>query len=103
GGGAAVEVAVAGPAGWSATACASSASQRWYLATGSTDRDASLSITLFNPFPDDAIVDLSFGTDQGPTAPAEFQGLIVPARGMLSVNVGDHVRRRLDVSTTVVA
>ena len=103
GGGAAVELLVVGTGGWSATACASTASEEWYFATGSTDRDTTQLISLLNPFPDDAIVDLSFATDQGPSAPAEFQGLIVPARGLLVVNIADHVRRRSDVATTAKA
>jgi hypothetical protein len=103
GGGAVVELFVAGPAGWDVTPCATSASRKWYFATGSTDRDANLSISLFNPFPEDAVVDLSFATDQGPSEPNEFQGVIVPGRGLTMVNVGDHVRRRVLVATTVTA
>ncbi|MDQ1397020.1 MAG: hypothetical protein QOG64_2279 [Acidimicrobiaceae bacterium] len=103
GGAAAVELTVNGPGGWDSTPCASAASDRWYFATGTTDRDATLLVTLFNPFPGDAIVDLSFATDQGPSVPGEFQGLIVPAGRLTVVNVGDHVRRRADVATTVVA
>ena len=103
GGGAVVDLFVIGPSGWDASPCASTASQHWYFATGSTDRDTTLSISLLNPFPEDAIVDLSFATDQGPSQPNEFQGVIVPGRGLTIVNVGDHVRRRVDVATTVTA
>src|SRR5436305_1401772 len=69
----------------------------------STERDDALHIELFNPFPGDAIVDLSFTTDEGATVPHDFQGLVVPARGMIVVDVGSHVRRRADIATTVVA
>jgi hypothetical protein len=103
GGSAAVELTVNRPGAWDSTPCASAASDHWYFATGTTDRDATLLLTLFNPFPGDAIVDLAFATDQGPSVPGEFQGLIVPAGRMTVVNVGDHVRRRADVATTVVA
>jgi len=56
-----------------------------------------------DPFPDDAIADLSFTTDQGRIEPADFKGLVVPGRGLLVVDVGQHVRRRDLVATTVVA
>ena len=58
GGGGVVELFSGGPTGWDGTACATSASRKWYFATGSTDRDNNLSISLFNPFPEDAVVDL---------------------------------------------
>jgi hypothetical protein len=51
---------------------------------------------LFNPFPGDAIVDLSFATDQGPSTPPDFQGVVVPARGVKALDVGEHVRRRVE-------
>ena len=77
------------------------ASTRWYFAEGNTSKDAVYLLSLFNPFPEDAIADLSFTTDQGRAVPDAFQGLVVPARGLIVVNVGDHVRRRDEVSTTV--
>jgi len=102
GGQAAAEEGVFGPAGVTLTPCASSASDRWYFAEGSTGRDATLLLGLFDPFPYDAIADLTFTTDQGRAEPADFKGLVVPGRGLLVVDVGQHVRRRDLVSTTVV-
>jgi hypothetical protein len=103
GGGGVVEQMILGPAGTSTTACSSEASDHWYFPTGSTDRDWTQSIYLFNPFPGDAIVDLNFATDQGPSAPPDFQGVVVPARGLQVLDIGEHVRRRVDVATTVTA
>src|SRR5438270_8036500 len=62
GGGGVVEQQVTGPLGASLSPCASEASDHWYFPTGTTDRDRTLLLTLFNPFPGDAIVDLSFAT-----------------------------------------
>ncbi|PLS75907.1 MAG: hypothetical protein CYG61_05055 [Actinobacteria bacterium] len=84
-----------------ASPCASSASSRWYFPGGSTAKDAILHLSLLNPFPEDAIADLSFATDAGRAVPADFQGIVVPARGLAVVDVGSHVRRREAVSTTV--
>ena len=101
GGGAAAEVGVGGPLGNSVTSCASSASDSWYFAEGSTTKDATETLFLYNPFPEDAIVDLTFSTEDGLSAPQGLQGLAVPGRGLLPVNVGDFVHRRQAVSTQI--
>ena len=101
GGAAAAEVAVVGPLGDSATACASSASDHWYFAEGSTTKDAAETLFLFNPFPEDAIVDLAFASEDGRSAPQGLQGLAVRGRGLVAVNVGDFVHRRQAVSSEI--
>jgi len=104
-GAAIVELVVGGVAGtggeFAVSPCASSASRRWYFAGGSTAKDATLLLSLVNPFPDDAIADLAFATDTGRAVPDDFQGIVVPARGLAVVDIGSHVRRREAVSTTV--
>lgn len=99
----AVEQVVFGPLGWSASPCASQASDRWYFAGGSTARENSLDITVYNPFPDDAIVDLSFATSEGAASPQALRGVVVRGRSVAVLNVGEHVRRRDDVATTIEA
>jgi hypothetical protein len=101
GGGAIVEHVTSGPIGDAVGACASSASTRWYVPEGATTRSAQLIYALFNPFPDDAIVDMSFATEQGRDAPAAFQGIVVPANGLVPIDVGTHVRRRAHVSAAI--
>ncbi|MDP9452379.1 MAG: DUF5719 family protein [Actinomycetota bacterium] len=101
GGGVGVEHLVRTDGGSSVSPCASSASDRWYLANGTTARDATQVLVLFNPFPDDAIVDIAFATDQGRDEPEALQGLPVPSGTTTRVNVGDVVRRREVTATTV--
>jgi hypothetical protein len=103
GGGVVVEHVVAGSAGTATSPCASAASPRWYFADGSTAKDATLALALYNPFPEEAIVDLDFSTEQGRDQPADFQGVVVPALGLVVRDIGDHVRRREAVATQVVA
>jgi hypothetical protein len=98
-----VEQQIRGALGESATPCATRASDHWYFAAGSTDPDAQLLLSLFNPFPGDAIVDLNFATDTGPSTPSDLQGLVVPGPGVTVIDIGQHVRRRHAVSTTVTA
>ncbi|MCJ7437149.1 MAG: DUF5719 family protein [Acidimicrobiia bacterium] len=83
--------------------CTRQASRRWYFADGSTDRGAESWLALFNPFGDDAIVDVRFVTDAGVQEPEGAQALVVPRRSRVSVAVHDLVRRQPDVAISVVA
>lgn len=103
GGGIAVEHVVSGERGASVAPCASDASPTWYFANGSTERDAVEVLVLFNPFPDDAIVDITFATEEGRVEPAALAGLPVEAGTTTLVDVHDNVRRRAVVATSVVA
>ncbi|MDQ2725058.1 MAG: DUF5719 family protein [Actinomycetota bacterium] len=103
GGAAAVEQEVTGPLGTSSSPCATSGERTWYFATGRTAINASDEITLLNPYPTESVVDLSFTTDQGLEAPAEFQALVVPASGMIGIDLGTHLRRRIRIATVVTA
>jgi hypothetical protein len=99
----AVDQEVDGPAGWSATPCATAGSPQWYFAAGDTLVNASVVLSLLNPYTTDAVVDLSFTTDQGLEQPQGFQGLVVPPGQLVTVNLGDHLRRRHAIATTVTA
>jgi hypothetical protein len=91
------------PAGTSTSACATTPSPTWYLADGATTVDLSASLLLFNPFPDDAVVDVTFATDEGPRTPQALQGFLVPGRTLRRVDVDEAVRRNTQVSTAVEA
>ena len=66
----------------------------WYFAGGTTVRGTQQFLALFDPFGDDAIVDVSFVTDTGVLEPAQVQGLVVARRSRLSVPVHDLVPRQ---------
>ena len=83
--------------------CSSSSGTNWYFADGKTELGSSAELSLFNPFGEDAIVDLSFATDQGPAQPAALQGFVVARNSVATIDVGSYVRRRSVVSTSVVA
>ncbi len=83
--------------------CATSASPAWYFATSSTRRDARVRLSLLNPFSDDAVVDLTFITDEGRREPVAYQGLVVPANALAVLDLGSEVTRRQQVSFSVVA
>jgi hypothetical protein len=103
GGEAVAEVAASGPLGDSVTPCASSASSSWYFAEGVTTKDAQEVLLALNPFPDDAVVDVVFSTEEGVVSPQALTGLLVKGQGLTSINVGDYVQRRESVSARLVA
>ncbi|MGH9126650.1 MAG: DUF5719 family protein [Acidimicrobiales bacterium] len=101
GGQAAVQQVISGTEGSSSMACATAGSGAWYFPAGTTQENSSLSLMLLNPFPEDAIADLSFTTNQGAEDPADFQGLVVPGGTLLGVDLGGHLRDRSAVATSV--
>ena len=82
--------------------CASTSSPTWYVAASRTTRDARAQLALFNPFPDDAVVDISFVTPEGQRAPEGFSGFIVPAQRVAVVDFGVNFRYD-NVSVSIVA
>jgi hypothetical protein len=81
--------------------CAREPGRDWYFAAGTTERGAEQSLALFNPFADDAILDLSFATDAGFIAPADLQSLVVPRRSRVTVPLSNFVRRQAQVGAHV--
>ena len=101
GGGIAAEHRVSGPNGGASALCASSANARWMTADGATTIDARTTFSIFNPFPEDALLDVRFVTDRGTALPAALQGISIAARSVYEINAGDFVRRRTRVAAIV--
>jgi hypothetical protein len=68
-----------------------------------TTRDALAQLVLFNPFPDDAVVDITFVTEEGLRSPPAFSGFIVPGGRVTVVDIGEVVSRHPNVATSIVA
>jgi hypothetical protein len=103
GGDAVAEMVASGTLGDSVTQCASSASASWYFAEGATTKDAAEILLVLNPFPDDAVIDVTFSTEEGLVSPQALTGLLVKGQALTPINVGDFVQRRESVSASVVA
>jgi hypothetical protein len=103
GGDAVVETVASGTLGDSFTPCASSASSSWYFAEGATTKDATETLLALNPFPDDAVIDVVFSTEEGTVTPQALTGLLVKGQALTTINVGDYVQRRESVSVSLVA
>jgi hypothetical protein len=103
GGGAGVDEEISGPLGTIATPCATAGSSSWYFASGQTLVNASEEITLLNPYPVTATVDLTFTTNQGIETPGALQAIVVPPETLVAVPVQGQLSRRSFIATTVTA
>lgn len=83
--------------------CAREPSTDWYFAAGDTTRGGEEWLALFNPYADDAIVDVRFLTDTGVQEPDDAQGFVVPRHSRVSMPVHDLVRRQERVAIGVQA
>ncbi len=86
-GGLVVEHRVVGSAGASTALCASASSASWHFAAGSTRKGAREVIVVFNPFPGDAIIDVTFSVDGRTRSPEAYEGLVVRAGSLLPIDI----------------
>jgi len=81
--------------------CSTSSSDRWFFPSQTTLRNTSAQLYLFNPFPEDASVDISVAVDDGVREPPEWQGLVVPARTSRAIDLGVGAQRRDQFAVSV--
>ena len=74
--------------------CTRTAAPDWYFASGTTVDSSQQDLVLFNPFGDDAIVDVTFLTDAGVQEPDGLQALVIPRRSRVTIPVQDSVLRQ---------
>jgi len=107
-----VEVAGAGllaeqvavtPAGRASSPCATAPSPTWFVADGASTTEVTNAVTLFNPFPDDLVVDVTATTEEGTRASKALQGLVVAPRSLRVVDLGDTVKAKERVAVAAVA
>lgn len=96
-----VEHQISGPSGAGLAPCASASAQEWHFAAGTTREGARQTLSVFNPFPDDAVVDLTFIADGRTRAPQIYNGLVVPSGTVLPIDITDVVTLFDVVSTEV--
>jgi hypothetical protein len=82
-------------------ACTRTAAADWYFASGTTVDGSQHDLELFNPFGDDAIVDVSFVTDTGAQEPSSLQAMVVARRSRVTIPVQDSVLRQTRVAAHV--
>lgn len=89
--------------GTGAAACASSASTQWYFPAGSTSIDADERILVVNPFPDEAVVRISFITPGGVVSSAKLADVAVPSGKVTRIELNKAVVAQRLLSVTVTA
>jgi hypothetical protein len=83
--------------------CAPDVASSWHFAEGTTRQGIELTLALYNPLRQDAIVDISFLTPEGPQIPDHLQGVVIPARTQVTYSLDDQLGRQPLVSTEVLA
>ena len=101
GGGIAVTQELRGPAGRTASDCASSSAAQWWFPSGTSVAGARPTLLLFNPFPGEATVDVEFDTEDGARRPQQLQGYVVRGGQLAVVDVSEIVTLRERVSTSI--
>lgn len=77
--------------GAAAMPCTDEASSRWYLPAGSSALGFDERLLLYNPFPDEAVVRISFLTSSGLRAKANLADKPVPARGATTIKLNKFI------------
>jgi hypothetical protein len=98
---AAAGVAVSGPSTLVADACIGSVPKVWYVLGGSTRQGESLTLRLFNPFPETAIVTVAAASEFGPEPLTALEGLTVSPRTWTDVDLARTLRLRDVLAVTV--
>ena len=96
-----VEHVLTGPSGVGAAPCGSTSAGAAYFAAGTTRKGAREVLSIFNPFPGDAVVDITFTTDAGPRTPQIYDGLVIPSGTILPVDITDVVTLFDQVSAAI--
>jgi hypothetical protein len=89
--------------GAGAAACTETASTAWYFAEGSSALDYDERLLIYNPFPDEAVVQVTLFGPKGDRTRANLSDIAVPARGSVVVSLNEFVLRQKFLSTTVTA
>lgn len=69
--------------------CVSQTSPTWYFADGFTVEGSTHRLVLTNPYPESAVVNVSFVTREGERTPGALQGLIVSPRSARSISLAE--------------
>lgn len=103
GGGVAVASVLFGRDGRDVTPCASETAPDTVIPAAATTLDATAVLTLFNPFPDEAVLEISFVTAEDVRVPTAFEGYPVPAGSVVAVDLTDVVTVRDQFVTRIEA
>lgn len=80
--------------GLGAAACSTDASDEWFFPAGSSANGFDERLVLYNPFPDEAVVRVTFFTPGGEINKAGLADIAVPSRDTTSISVNKFILQR---------
>ncbi len=92
---------LSGSFGGTETFCHPSPGPNWILQGFSTEGNSDGYLQVFNPFSSDAIVDVTFMTPSGPSAPGPLQAVVLAAHQTMSVKLSDWFQSTSTIGATV--
>ncbi|MEA3186032.1 MAG: hypothetical protein QOC57_1004 [Ilumatobacteraceae bacterium] len=101
GGGGFVEQRADSASGSAVSSCSNSTAATWYFADGYTVDGSREQLVITNPFPSDAIVNISESTATESRRPAILQSLLVKAESVLVISQDLLAKRELELAITV--
>lgn len=101
GGGGYVEQRADSTSGSAVSPCSNSTSSTWYFADGYTVEGSKEQLVITNPFPSDAIINISEATATESRRPAILQSLLVKANSILVISQDLLAKRELQLAITV--
>jgi hypothetical protein len=78
--------------GEAAARCSDSAASQWYFAAGASTLGVDERLLIYNPFPDEAVVKVTFMTPQGEDAKGNLAQVPVSAKSFTVIRVNDFIR-----------
>lgn len=79
-------------AGEAAARCSDRASSQWYFAAGASTLGVDERLLIYNPFPDEAVVKVTFMTPQGEDAKGNLAKVPVSAKSFTVIRVNNFIR-----------
>ena len=103
GGGGFVEQRAVAATGTAVSPCSNSTSTNWYFADNYTLNGSSEDLVITNPFPDDAILDFTFASNNGTRKPQALQGFPVKGNSVAVVSEQNMPKDEAVLAVTVAA
>jgi hypothetical protein len=89
-------------AGAAAEPCGAEASQRWYLADGSSELGEESYVVVANPFSGPAVMNVVlYSADRPPVRHSEWTDLVVPAQRSVALHLNERLKGEPVVATTL--
>jgi Family of unknown function (DUF5719) len=89
------------PSGMGGAGCSPVAGRQWYFPEGSSELGYDERLILYNPFPDEAVVRVSFVTPRGTVTKANLSDRAVASGATVTIRLNDFVLKKPLLSTTV--